>query len=421
MIYLIGGLLASAAMLLYRRPPSRTSPLWSVTLGSTSLTSRLKGNGDRTVSSFALIFSFTLLFLIAALRYGVGTDYWLRYAPLFELIQQGRVEGQEIGYVLLNKAVGLATDDYQGIFVVTSFVTIALFYRFFLRMSINPALSVFIYVFGGFYLEDFNLVKQALAIAILVNTFEFALRNKHFAFVLATLLAASFHSSAFVWFAVWPLMWIRVSRAARIAIALTMIAVILAVPQIVSMLVEQFAPNYGWYFDSNYGSTRSIQPAVVMVAVAAFVFTLVKVGKAERVDRIADNLITVSNVRPMGSQNFGTKSERPKFVRPEINSQTARKTKRTDRYADAVVNVLAVSAAVLVATTTIAYLFSRLNYYFAPAQLVAVPLALSLVQNRLARQLLTFAFMSAYMTSFVLQFLVWNAHGVLPYESIFSR
>lgn len=375
MIYLFGGLLASAAMLLYRRPPVSVSPLWAITLGSSTLTSRLKGSGDRIASTFGLLASFSILFLIAALRYGIGTDYWLRYAPLFEQIQDTNVDGQEIGYVLLNKAVGLLTDDYQGIFVVTSFLTIALFYRFFLRMSINPALSVFIYVFGGFYLEDFNLVKQGLAIAILLNTLEFALRKKHLHFVLATLLAASFHASAFVWLAVWPLMWIRVGRAARIAIALAMVTVILLVPQLVSLLVEQFAPHYAWYFDSNYGVTRNIQPAVVIVAIAAFAFTVIKVGKA----------------------GFA------------------------DRYADTVVNVLVVSTAVLVATTTIAYLFSRVNHYFAPAQLVAVPLALSLVRNPLARQLLTFAFMCAYMTSFVFQFLVWNAHGVLPYDSIFSR
>ncbi|WP_415853787.1 EpsG family protein [Sinomonas sp. G460-2] len=316
-----------------------------------------------------------ILFLIAALRYGIGTDYWFRYAPGFEQIQRGDVDGQEIGWVLLNKAVGLLTDDYQWIFVVTSFLTIALFYRFFLRMSINPALSVFIYVFGGFYLEDFNLVKQGLAIAILVNTIEFALRKKHLAFVLATLLAASFHVSALVWFAVWPLMWIRVSRAARIAIALAMIVIILVVPQTVSLLVEQFAPHYAWYFESNYGVTRKIDPAIVVVAVAVFAFTLVKVGQAGR----------------------------------------------GDRYADSIVNVLAVSTAVLVATTTIAYLFSRLDYYFAPAELVAVPLALSLVRSQLARHVLTVAFMSAYMTSFVFQFLIWNAHGVLPYASVFSR
>ncbi|MEV8000933.1 EpsG family protein [Pseudarthrobacter oxydans] len=362
-------------MLLYRSAPPRKSPLWSVTLRSASLSSRLGGTGDGILSSVGLIISFSILFLIAALRYGIGTDYWPRYAPLFERIHSGDVAGQEIGYVLLNKAVGLVTDDYQGIFVVTSFITIALFYRFFLRMSINPALSVFIYVFGGTYLEDFNLVMQALAIAILVNTFEFALRKQHLAFVLATLLAASFHSSALVWFAIWPLMWIRAGRAARITIAAAMIGVIVLAPQAVSILVGQFAPDYAWYFASNYGVTRGIHPAVLIVAVAAFGLTLIMVGRAGP----------------------------------------------GDRYADSVVNVLAVSTAVLVATTTIAYLFSRLNYYFAPAQLIAVPLALSLVQNRLTRQLLTVAFMSAYMTSFVFQFLVWNAHGVLPYDSIFSR
>ncbi|MFC7850184.1 EpsG family protein [Arthrobacter sp. NPDC057388] len=407
MIYLFGGLFASAAMLLHRRPPARTSPLWAVTLRSNRLTSRLNADGDRIVSFFGVAMSFSVLFLIAALRYGVGTDYWFRYAPRFEQIQDGYVDGQEIGYVLLNQAVGKVTDDYQGIFVVTSFLTIALFYRFFLRMSISPALSVFIYAFGGFYLEEFNLVQQALAIAILVNTIEFALRQKHVAFVLATLLAASFHTSAIVWFAVWPLMWIRVGRAARITIALAMIAVIILLPQTVSLLVGSLAPEYAWYFDSNYGVTRSIHPAVVIVAVAAFAFTLIKVGKARGTECTADTTTTLAE--PQSAD------------RPAGTTTTLAKIKSADRYADAVVNVLIVSTAVLVATTTIAYLFSRLNYYFAPAQLIAVPLALSLVRSRLARQLLTVAFMSAYMTSFVFQFLVWNAHGVLPYVSIFSR
>ncbi|MCX2747050.1 EpsG family protein [Arthrobacter sp. MI7-26] len=380
--------------------------------------------------------SFLILFLIAALRYGIGTDYWFRYAPLFEQIQHGDVNGQEPGYVLLNKAVGLITDDYQGIFVVTSFLTIALFYRFFLRMSINPALSVFIYAFGGFYLEDFNLVKQGLAIAILVNTFEFALRKKHLAFVLATLLAASFHASALAWFAVWPLMWIRVGRAARIVIALAMILAILLVPQTVSLLVEQFAPSYAWYFDSNYGATRSIHPAVVTVALAALAFTLVKVGKAGKVgsaDRFEDSVVKVPAVSAevlvatkVGKAGSADRYADSEVKVPAVSAEVLVATKvgkagSADRYADSVVNVLAVSTAVLVATTTIAYLFSRLDYYFAPAQLVAVPLALSLVRNRLARHLLTVAFMSAYMTSFVFQFLVWNAHGVLPYDSIFSR
>lgn len=375
MIYLFCGLSASAAILLHQRPPHRTSPLWAITLESPSLTSRLRGKGNRTIGFIGVAISFSILFLVAALRYGIGTDYFFRYVPLFERIQKGDIAGQEMGFVLLNRAVGLFTDDYQAIFVAASFLTIALFYRFFLRMSTNPALSVFIFAFGGFYLEGFNLVQQALAIALLVNTIEFALRKKHLAFVIVTLLAASFHSSALVWFVVWPLMWIRVARPTRIAIALTMIGAVLIVPQTLSHLAGQLAPDYSWYLQSNYGVTRSINPAITIVAVAAFVFSLAKIGNAER----------------------------------------------TDRYADSVVNLLALSTAVLVATTTIAYLFVRLNYYFAPIQLLAVPFALSLVRDRFDRQLLTSFFMSAYLTSFVFQFLVWNAHGVLPYESIFSR
>lgn len=362
-------------MLLYRRPPSSTSPLWSVTLHSDPLANRLRTRGDVTVSTIGVVVSFLILFLIAALRYGIGTDYWFRYAPLFDQIQYGNVDGQEVGYLYLNKVVAYITSDYQGIFVATSLLTVGLFYRFFLRMSINPALSVFIYAFGGFYLEDFNLVKQGLAIAIVLNSIEYALRKKHLTFITLTLLAASFHVSALVWFAIWPFMWVRLRQWVRIALSLAIIGVVLLMPGTAPLLVDEFAPEYAWYFVSNYGVTRSINAVVVIVAIGAFVFTLVKVGRSGR----------------------------------------------GDRYADSIINVFAVSTAVLVATMTIAYLFSRLNYYFDPAQIIALPLALSLVKGARVRHVLTFVFMSAYMTSFVFQFLIWNAHGVMPYESIFSR
>jgi hypothetical protein len=425
-IYLFAGLLASAAMLLYRRPPGRTSPLWAVELDSSALAERLHGRGDKVVSFIGIAASFSVLFLISALRHGIGTDYWARYAPLFEQIRRGRVDGHEIGFVILNDAAALITTDYQGIFALTSLLTIALFFRFFLRMSVNPALSVLIYAFGGFYLEAFNLVQQGLAIAILVNTIELALRNKNLSFVLVTLLATSIHTSAFVWFAVWPLMWVRVGRAKRIFIALAMMGIILLVPQTVSLLVSQLAPSYSWYFESNYGTTRGIQPVVVIVAIAAFVFAQMMIGRT----RLADHARTFTDAP--ASLLHGRKGSRPAINSGRALMGSGRsatlvragkplKDGHPDRYADVVVNLLAVSTAVLLATLTIAYLFSRLNYYFAPAQMLAVPLALSLVRGKLARQLLTLGFMCAYMTSFIFQFIVWNAHGVLPYDSIFSR
>lgn len=376
MIYIICGLLATLSIAFYRGRVPQKSPLHAISWESPQLERRLSTDRRSIKNFLALAVSFLLLFIPAGFRYGIGTDYWARYAPLFEQIRGGgAAPEQEPGYLALNRLVATITDDYQGIFLATSFLTLALYYRFFLRMSLSPAISVFIFVFGGFYLESFNAVKQALAVAILLNTIEYALRHKYVRFMLLTLLAASFHGSALIWLAALPLLLIRLNRANRVLLIALLVGLVLAAPQLLQTLVEQFAPNYAWYFTSDYGVTRSVHPTAIFTTVAAFVLVLV----------------------------------------------TTHRLKERDGYTNAVVNLSIVNVVVFLATLVIAYLFSRLNYYFAPIQLIAVPLALSLIRSSFNRRAVTFVVCAAFFTGFIFQTLVWNAHGVLPYEWVFSR
>jgi hypothetical protein len=374
-IYFLSGAIASALMLLYRRPVHELSPLRQLSIESPSLAARLAGGGGRIASQFGLVCSFTVLFLVAALRYGIGTDYWPRYAPLFTLIEQGDQVQSDSGYVLINRIVAGLTDDYQWIFVATSFLTLILFYRFIVRMSLNPALSVFLFVFGGFYLETFNLVQQGLAIAILLNTLELVMRRKHLLFVILTLVAASVHSSALIWFAIWPLIWTRFNRVTRFVLALAMVFVITAAPLVLTQVIRQVASEYAWYFESNYGVVLAFDPGGLGIAVLVFLASVL-------------------------------------FVK---------RNKSEDRYVDAVVNLQGVHVAVLVATLSVAYAFSRLAYYFAPIQMLAVPLLLSTIRDDAIRRLVTCLVMVVYAVVFYFKFIVWNAHGVMPYEWVFSR
>lgn len=374
MIYYAAGLLASALMLLYRRPVARTSPLRQLSIPSDALAARLEGRGSRATGTFALVASFSVLTVVASLRYGIGTDYLARYVPMFIAIRQGAEVDVEPGYLVLNQAVASVTDEYQWLFVVVSVLTIALVYRFIVRMSLNPALSVFLFVFGGFYLEAFNLGRQGLAVAILLNTVEFVMRRKQLGFVLLTLLAASMHLSALVWFAVWPLMWVRLNRFWRIFLTVAIAAVVYLVPELFGSLVGQVAPEYAWYFQSNYGGVRLFDPGGVAIAVILFVLSAI-------------------------------------FLRGGPG----------DRYTTVVVNLQAFLVAILAATLFVAYAFSRLTYYFAPILLLALPLLLSKIHDRLVRRLAMLVIMVALVAVFQWKFIEWRAHEVWPYVWIFDR
>jgi hypothetical protein len=371
--YAICGILASGLMVLYRRPLPESSPLRQsgVSLPSRPTSSR----GGQTAGIVGLYGSFGVLFLVAALRYGPGTDYWARYVPIFRRVRAGWDVDTEYGYLLINRAVASATSDYQWLFAVMSLLTIGLFYRFIVRMSMNPALSVYVFVFGGTYLEAFNLVRQGLAIAILVNTIELIVRKKALPFVLLTLLAATFHSSALLWLAVWPIVRIRGGNLARLALISGLVLVVLAAPQTLALLITRFSPGYSWYFQSNYGEVRAFDPSGLAIAILIFVASL--------------------------------------FVLRGEESRSG--------YTIAVMNLQAVQIAALVATISVAYAFSRLSYYFTPIQVLAVPLVLSTIPDRTIRRSLTMIVMIIYAATFYFKFVVWNAHGVMPYESIFSR
>lgn len=375
MIYFMVGLSASLLMLLYRPRVSATSPLRTLSEESESLTRRLVGDGDGTSSKFGLCASFAILFLTSATRYGIGTDYWFRHVPNFEQIRNGTSGGHEVGFILVNRVVGAFTDDAQWLIALMSFLTLALIYRFIVRMSLNPALSVFLFVFGGTYLEAFNLMQQGLAVAILLNSLELGMRKQPLRFVLVTLLAASVHSSALAWLLVWPLIRFHGNRLARfLLIAVTSITIVV-VPGLLTRLASLILPEYAWYFESNYGTTRPL--AVIVIFTTLIVFIL------------------------------GT------FL--------VRSGSEDDLYGSALINLQGASVAIMAATLAAAYAFSRLGYYFTPVQMLLVPLLLNSIQSAGLRRLMTIALLGLYSITFYFQFVVWNAHGVMPYASVLFR
>lgn len=318
--------------------------------------------------------SFTILAGMAALRVDTGTDYAARYVPWFYAVAQGVPVNLEPGFYAWVRAISALTDDPQWLFVASSLLTVGLYYRFVVRMSASPALSIFIYVFGGAYLEAFNLVRQGIAIAILLNSIEFAMRGKHLRFFALTVLAASFHASALVWLVAWPLMWLTVSRTIRLILAAAAAFLVFVTPQILGALVIQFAPAYAWYFDSNYASVRAFDPWGTFVSFAVFFASLVVIQRGKR---------------------------------------TA--------YEDGVVNILGLTALLTAATLTFSYALSRLTYYFTPVQSIALPLLVGMIRNELVRRYVTLLVMALLLTFFVFKFLIWNSHGVMPYESVFSE
>lgn len=158
--------------------------------------------GKRTFLKKALFVSICFLqcFLIAAYRFRVGYDYSMYASGFFSMKLQGfsdlSYEDWEIGFVLLNKVIGLFTSDVAVFMMVTSLISLAGPAYLIMRYSSNPFVSVFLYVNLYLFYLDMNYIRQAIAMSILCFAYEFLIKKKFWLFLIVTAVACLFHLTA---------------------------------------------------------------------------------------------------------------------------------------------------------------------------------------------------------------------------------
>lgn len=140
-------------------------------------------------------------FLVSALRYDVGTDYLRRYNYDYNRISQGiDVKNLEIGFKLIIRFCLLFTQESYLLFIVISAITIGSIMYIIIKKSKNPILSLTIFLLAGFFFDSLNIVRQYLAISLVVLGYPFLLNNnkKILLFIPFVIVAGLMHSTAFI-------------------------------------------------------------------------------------------------------------------------------------------------------------------------------------------------------------------------------
>jgi hypothetical protein len=139
---------------------------------------------------------FVAVFFInfVGIRYAVGNDYFTYYENYQGINNGSGTVSTEIAYVFLNKILSFETVIY--IFSLLSFIFLNSAIDFFcLRHKILSYL-----VYFSFFLITFNLhiIRQGLAIAIILYGYRFLFNKNYLKFILIVLIASTFHLSALI-------------------------------------------------------------------------------------------------------------------------------------------------------------------------------------------------------------------------------
>ena len=117
-----------------------------------------------------------------------------------------KYETSDKGFVVLEMILNILHISFNGFNLIYAAFVIIIVSLFIYKMSEMPWLSYFLYICFGFFLLDFSMVRQTLAMSIVILAFLIDKNRgiKDFAlFALLVLLASSIHASAIIFMPVW--------------------------------------------------------------------------------------------------------------------------------------------------------------------------------------------------------------------------
>lgn len=122
--------------------------------------------------------------------FGIGGGYELEFEP---------------GYRILNRLVGSLFTSNQAITIANSTIIIILLYWLIKKWSLNPVLSICLYLTLGIFQTEMNMARNAIAIMICYLAMKCVEDRKPIKYIVIVLLAMTVHSSAILFV---PLYWL---------------------------------------------------------------------------------------------------------------------------------------------------------------------------------------------------------------------
>lgn len=203
----------------------------------------------RFKSKYLLVLPFLLIFLVSALRQGVGTDFYF-YKDIFEYHYLTREIKGEFLFYGLNVILNSINVDFQWFIVITSFI-----FCVFISACATTTFGVWLFLFTLFnlYLPSFNIIRQGVAVSIvcyaIYRYFYFDEKRLYIALLLS---AVMFHASLVIAFVILIFDKLKISNWLLVVIIVTFY--VFAGQAVTIFLDSSFLKesSYSYYVGSEY-------------------------------------------------------------------------------------------------------------------------------------------------------------------------
>jgi len=163
---------------------------------------------------FIIIGILTLFLLLRSTKVGIDTKNYeniFNYCREKNIIELLTYERHEIGYKYYTKFISLFT-NYHLFLCITSVITMMGIYFFIKENSKNYFLSILLFITFNFYGYYFGILRQSIAISILLCGYKYVFEKKIWKFLLFVLLATLFHKTAFIFIILYFIKYVHIDK-----------------------------------------------------------------------------------------------------------------------------------------------------------------------------------------------------------------
>lgn len=216
---------------------------------------------DKTECFFMIL---CLLFtLVSAIRYNVGTDYDYTYLHLYNRIKVGYgTDHFEILFMLLNRLFLFYKMPAWSLISFCSLITIPLFFVF-IKNNLDKKywfLGVLLFILSTIYFASMNLVRQYLAISIILMSYKYLKNREIVKYILCIIFASLIHTTALIAL-INLISLIKSKYLNRIMIILYLISIVFIFVNVQNFfgIIEPFVPKrYNYIFQKDFFASRNI-------------------------------------------------------------------------------------------------------------------------------------------------------------------
>lgn len=171
----------------------------------------------KSIERLPLLFFFAFMTFLVMMRHeDVGNDT-RNYIYMFEQIsgenwQNILTDPSEIAFRLMEKTISLFTRDYRVYLGIVAIIITALIYPTYTEMCEDTPLTIALYCIMSTFCMMFSGLRQMISIGIGFIAYRFTKEKKLIPFIIATIIAIGFHTSAFMLFFMYPVYHARITK-----------------------------------------------------------------------------------------------------------------------------------------------------------------------------------------------------------------